>query len=144
MPSLPSLDLLSREARAELDAQERRGDALDTKAGVLLGFSGVIVGLTVSRLDGTIAHIASSFSALGALLASAGYLPRSFPTLRLRTLRDEYLMAEVGFTRLRLLDTRIAMYNQTQRTLARKARLVGASTVALGVGVALTVLAALI
>ena len=56
MPGLPSLSLLSDEVASELTAQERRGDALDTKAGVLLGFAGVLVGLTVGQLHGFVAH----------------------------------------------------------------------------------------
>ena len=47
---LPSLSLLNEAAIDELGAQERRADALDSKAGVLLGFAGVLVGLSVDKL----------------------------------------------------------------------------------------------
>jgi hypothetical protein len=53
MSGLPSLALLAEEAAAELAAQERRGDSLDSKAGIMLGFSGVLVALSVSSLSGT-------------------------------------------------------------------------------------------
>src|SRR4051794_18965428 len=141
MPGMPSLDLLSEEVTGELAAHERRYDALDTKAGVLLGFSGVIVALTAGNLDGFLAHIGTAFAGLAALLAGAGFIPRRFPAIALLTLRDRYLTAEPEFTRLRLLDTRIAMYRQIQTGLKWKARLVTASAITLGVAVLLTVVA---
>lgn len=141
MPGLPSLGLLGEEASAEVAAHERRYDALDTKAGVLLGFSGVIVALSAGNLNGALAHIGTAFAGMAAILAGVAFVPRRFPTIALLTLRDKYLTAEEEFTRLRLLDTRIAMYRQVQDRLKWKARLVTASALILGVAVALTVLA---
>ena len=42
VPALPSLDLLSEEVRDELAAQERRFDALDSKAGAFRRLLGMI------------------------------------------------------------------------------------------------------
>lgn len=141
VPGLPSLSLLAEEASAELAAQERRGDSLDSKAGILLGFSGVLVALSVSSLHGTLADIGASSAAAAAVFAGVAFLPRSYPTLALRRLRDSYLTADEEFTRLRLLDTRIAMYQRTEKLLAIKALLVTLAACALGVAVVLTVLA---
>ncbi len=141
MPGLPSLSVLSDETSAELAAHERRADALDSKAGVLLGFSGLIVALTTANLDAVVAHIGATFAGLAAILAGAAFVPRRFPALELLTLRNAYLTAEEEFTRLRLLDTRIAMYRQVQEGLKLKARLVTASALALCVAVVLTVIA---
>jgi hypothetical protein len=114
MPGLPSLSLLSDEVASELTAQERRGDALDTKAGVLLGFAGVLVGLTVDQLHGFVAHSGTVLAGVAALLAAVAFVPRSYPTLALRRLRETYLTADAEFTRRRVMDTRIAMYERTQ------------------------------
>jgi hypothetical protein len=141
MPGLPSLALLAEEAAAELAAQERRGDSLDSKAGIMLGFSGVLVALSVSSLSGTLADIGASVAATAAVSAGVAFLPRSYPTLALRRLRDSYLTADEEFTRLRLLDTRIAMYQQTEKLLAIKALLVTVAACTLGAAVVLTVLA---
>jgi hypothetical protein len=141
MPAMPSLDLLSQVVTAELEAHERRYDALDTKAGVLLGFAGVVVALTAGNLHGGWAHTGTAFAGLAALLAGGAFTPRRFPAVALLTLRDRYLTAEEDFTRLRLLDTRIAMYRQITRGLWRKAMLVTASALTLGVAVVLTVVA---
>lgn len=42
---LPSLDLIAEEADAQLRAQFRHFEGLDTKAGIVLGFAGVLVAL---------------------------------------------------------------------------------------------------
>ena len=141
---LPSLSLLNEAATDELGAQERRADALDAKAGVLLGFAGVLVGLSVDKLQGVLGQVATGVAVLAGLLAAAAFIPRAYPTLALRHLRDRYLTSEEDFTRLRLLDTRIAMYNSTQSRLNRKAQLVKASTVGLSLAVLLTLVASIV
>ena len=141
VPGLPSLELLAEEAAAELAAQERRGDALDSKAAVLLGFSGVLVALTASNLKGGTADAAAVAAGLAAPCAGAAFVPRSFPFLELRRLRDSYLTSEEDFTRLSLLDTRIAMYSETEAVLTLKALLVSVASIALGLTVVLAVIA---
>ena len=128
VPGLPSLQLLSETVEAELGVQERRGDALDSKAGVLLGFAGVLVALTVANLDGT-------WATTGAACAGAAAL------CPLRPLRRRYLTADEEFTRLSLLDTRIAMHHETLAHLRIKAYLVTGASLLLGAAVVLTVLA---
>ena len=103
-----SLELLAETVADELAAQERRGDALDSKAGVLLGFASVLVGLTSTNLHGSLAKLGLGFAAVAAICAVFAFVPRSYPTLKLRPLRRRYFAAEEEFTRLRLLDTRIA------------------------------------
>jgi hypothetical protein len=144
MPGLPSLSLLSDEVASELTAQERRGDALDTKAGVLLGFAGVLVGLTVGHLHGFVAHSGAVLAGVAALLAAVAFVPRSYPTLALRRLRETYLTADAEFTRRRVMDTRIAMYERTQGLLAVKARLVTAAAATLCVAVIVTVIGSIV
>lgn len=144
MAATSSLELLHVEITAELAAQERHATAIDAKAGVLLGFAGVLVGLSVGNLDGLLANVAAGAAGFAAFFAGWATLPRSFPTLNARKLRDKYLGAEEGFTRLRLLDTRIAIYSQTRAILKVKARLVTAATFFLGSAVILTVVAGIL
>jgi hypothetical protein len=144
LPSLPSLDLLDSESIRQLEVQERRSDSLDSKAGVVLGFAGVLVPLSIANLHSNVAHVGTGFAALAALLASVGFFPRNSPALNLRHLRDTYLTAEEGFTRLRVLDTRIAMYERTNRRLQVKATAVSSSMAALAVAVIVTVVAGIL
>lgn len=53
----PSLGLIASQVADELAWQERRGDALDSKAGVVLGFAGVLAGLSLARLNGTVGNV---------------------------------------------------------------------------------------
>ena len=67
-----------------------------------------------------------------------------FPALAPLRLRNSYLTAQEEFTRLRLLDTRIALYQETEGVLHKKAALVAAAAVLLGVGVILTVIGSML
>ena len=138
---MPSLQFLGDESARELETQDRRADALDSKAGIVLGFAGVLVPLSLANLHGNLAHVGTGFAALAALLASVGFLPRDTSALNLRQLRDSYLTAEETFTRLRVLDTRIAMYERTNKRLEVKAQIIISSVAALGLAVILTVIA---
>jgi hypothetical protein len=144
MPRMPSLSLLSDEVASELAAQERRGDALDSKAGVLLGFAGVLVGLTIGKLHGFVAHSGAVLAGVAGLLSAVAFIPRSYPTLALRRLREGYLTAETEFTRRRVMDTRIAMYERTQGLLQVKARLVTAAAAVLCTAVIVTVIGSIV
>ena len=141
---MPSLQFLGDESARELETQDRRADALDSKAGIVLGFAGVLVPLSLANLHGNLAHVGTGFAALAALLASVGFLPRDTSALNLRQLRDSYLTAEETFTRLRVLDTRIAMYERTNKRLEVKAQIIISSVAALGLAVILTVIAGIL
>jgi hypothetical protein len=104
---LPSLDLVADEVRSERDAQIRHADAVDAKAGIILGFSGAVAALTARDLDGARAPglIAAVLAALACLFV---LLPRRFPTWELQDLR-KYLRADREFTRLRTVGTGIVI-----------------------------------
>jgi hypothetical protein len=101
-----------------------------SKGGVLLGFAGVLVGLSIDKLPGVLGQVATGVAGVTAMVAAA-IVPRSYQTLSLRRLRDRYLTSEEEFTRLRVLDMRIAMYDRTQQPLAVKALLVRLAAVGL-------------
>jgi hypothetical protein len=85
-------------------------DSLDAKAGVVLGFSGVLIGLgaTAQSADSNtiVFQIGLGVAVAAAVLAVSAFLPRPYPTLALGPLRDNYLTEPKDYTRLRLLDTR--------------------------------------
>ena len=104
--ALASIDVVSGEVQHERDAHLRHTDAVDAKAGLVLGFSGVLVAVPATRLSGEL--VPGLLLALAAgLCALAVLLPQQFPTWELRDLRNRYLAAEEAFTRLHALDTTI-------------------------------------
>jgi hypothetical protein len=118
--SLPSLEILLDLNRAEREIQLTHFEALDAKAGVVLGFSGVLVALGV---DGTEWWSRSSLvvAVCAAALAVWAFWPRHLPAIMPTPLGD-YVGSEATFTMLRLLDTLELMINETATLLLKKSR----------------------
>lgn len=105
---LSSLELVASEVKSELEQQLRHFEGLDTKAGIVLGFAGVLVALS-GKVEPLVGRVGLGLAALAALLAVWAFFPRTFPVLDLSQLRERYLTAEPEFTALHLLDTRLEM-----------------------------------
>jgi hypothetical protein len=108
----------------ERDKQLGHFDALDTKAGVLLAFDGVLIlishGIRFAFLMPGIILASAS-----AALALAAFWPRRFPALEPEALR-KFLTYDRERTRLKLHDTiarTVAMGGQVLRTKARNLKL---------------------
>jgi hypothetical protein len=137
--SVRSLEIVGREVEAERMVQLAHFDAVETKAGVVLGFPGAIVALSL-RSSGILATVGRWAGVTSGLLALASFWPRKYWRADLRTLRDAYLAAEPVFTSLRLLDSQIVMVEQTHLTLARKVQFLKAAMVLLATAVFLSAL----
>lgn len=115
---LPSLPLVLHVLQASRDERRAHLDALDQKAGLALGFAGVLVTLSNGiaqpwRSLGTVAAIAAAVFALWA------FWPRPYPVLdRLR----KYLAAPLEKTELALVDALDEMDRRTARFADLKAR----------------------
>lgn len=127
---LPSLELIAREVRSERDTQFRHVDGVDAKAGVVLGFSSVLVAVGVGALDAY--RLPALVAALlGAGFAAAVFRTRRYPTWDVRDFRERRLRSESVFTELAILDTHIAMIEEQRRLLHRNTALLGRSLSAL-------------
>lgn len=127
---LPSLDVVLSETKAAVDDQSARISALDTKLGVLLGLSGVILaallGFPLIR-DGNVAtkHLLLAAVALvlvSLLSATWGYWIRTYRSLPdPRALREFYLTEEQRKTKLAVIDYLSEyVYAWNQRRIATK------------------------
>lgn len=143
MARFPSLELIAEAVATDQAAQLRHFESLDTKAGIVLGFAGVLVALgTGSQAElGIVALIVGAAAALFALLA---FVPRSYPVLELRKTRDRYLPSDPRFTKLHVIDTRIAIVEETSRLLMRKARWLKAAILMLALATGISVVDALL
>jgi hypothetical protein len=128
---LPSLDLVLDVLRA--GREERRGhfDALDQKAGLAIGFAGVLVTLSNDisepwRALGVVASVVS------AGLALSSFWPRRYEVLD--NVRD-YLAAPEAQTQLVLVDTLAVMNLRTDRSMGAKARRLKTALVSLSLAV---------
>ena len=89
-PGIRSLDVVLVEVRIERQAQLSHFEALDAKAGIVLGFAGALVALApnhyqVLPIVGRALAVASGFFALFT------FWPRRYRVLDLLALRDRYL-----------------------------------------------------
>lgn len=137
---LPSLEIVAGVARSERDKQMSHFDALDAKAGVLVGFAGVLVAL-LQGLAPAVTVAAAVLASCSGLTAVVSFWPRALPVLDVAHLR-RYIAAEPAFTELSLLDTMSEMLDEGAVLLARKGRtlktamaLLGAALAVVAVGV---------
>lgn len=120
MDGKSSLELLIELNQNERQLQLAHFDSLDTKAGLVLGFAGVLIAL--GNGSGTLAGIGSTtLAALAAVASVASFWPRRFASIDPTRLGD-YAGAELAFTQLTVLDTLELMLVETMDRLDMKAR----------------------
>jgi hypothetical protein len=133
---LPSVDLVASRVELQLEHQLKHFDGRDNKAGIVLGFAGVLGAIANGSEQLT---IAGRIAAVGAALLSLwAFLPRKYPVLDTRKLRDRYLRADPGFTKLHLLDTQMRMEEEASALLDRNASRLKLAVGLLAVGVLLS------
>ena len=119
-PRFPSLDLLLQVIMQERDKQLAHFDALDTKAGILLAFDGVLIVVSHSiRMDFLVPGIILASASAG--FAMLSFWPRNYPVLNPAGLR-KYLTYETEETRYKLHDATAEMVKRGSRVLEAKAR----------------------
>ncbi|MGI9193311.1 MAG: hypothetical protein ACR2FO_02200 [Actinomycetota bacterium] len=87
--TLQSLDIVAEQVRAVRSEQLKHFESLDTKAGVILGSAGATIAL-VGQLSGAERYIGSGLALVAALAALLAFVPRDFPVIQPRQLRDRY------------------------------------------------------
>ncbi len=128
---LPSIATVEEATQASLARQMVRADALDTKSGLILGASGVILAILANQIAGlqeardfTRYAAGGSFALLtiAVLCALRSLWIRSFDhPPGPQHLHDNYLMHPPGWTRLRVLDTQLLAHKKNDGILKDKA-----------------------
>jgi hypothetical protein len=145
LPAMPSLDLILEQVRDERAGQLSHADALDGKAGLVLGFAGVLITLGISDVANSWPVVMGMlFTALSGLLALAAFVPRPYQRLKMRHLRDAYLTHTSDYTKLRLLDTMIYHAENNAVRTRWKARFLYGAFLALATAVVFLSVGALI
>jgi hypothetical protein len=121
---LPSLGIVFTQVAAERETMNAHAESLDAKAGVVLGFAGVLVGLGATAqvaVSGRVSfQIGLAVAVVAAVLAAWAFLPRRYPVLEVERLRQALLTASEAETRLELLDTQIVMVKQAATLVRQK------------------------
>lgn len=118
---LPSLAVVEAVLVREEDSYRQRAQSIDTRLGLLLGAAGVFVAFVGSRpsIAGLVGQ-AVAVCAGGAAVHGMG--PRVDKGIAPRKLQDRYLAADPTLTRMRLLNTRLELYEKDETALFTKAR----------------------
>jgi hypothetical protein len=132
---LPSLNLLLDLVQSERDKQRAHFDSLDGKAGIILGFTGLIITLAPELPIGYVILVVLAALATAGL-ALAAFFPRKYPILEVGTMR-EYLTAQESDAKSTLHDTLAGMVVEGGKTLQRKGEWLTAAFIALGVTAAI-------
>jgi len=139
--SLPSLDLIADEARLQLEELVRHLDAVDAKAGIVLGASAAVAAIGAQHFT-VIRGPGMGLAVVAALIALAAIVPQRFATWDGAELRD-YIVSDPVFTKLALLDTSLVIMNRLRRLLQKKVSRFRTAAVMLGLAVAATSLGTL-
>ena len=140
---LPSLSRILDQVATERETMNAHAESLDTKAGVVLGFAGVLVGLGATAQaivsDKVVFQIGLGVAVLSAAFAAWAFLPRRYPVLEVYRLRQSYLTALEDETQLHLLDTLIEMVTEAAELVKHKGRRVKLSVGCLATSAGLVV-----
>jgi hypothetical protein len=146
--TLPSLLILVDQVASERATMDTRAESLDTKAGLVLGFAGVLIGLgataQASVSGNLIFQVGLGVAGLSALSAAWAFLPRTWPVLDVYQLRQSYLTTPKADTQLRLLDTQIEIVKNASVILQRKGFRVRTSVICLAISALLVVVGTLL
>lgn len=134
-----SLDVIEEYVRRELDAEERRADAVDGKAGLVLGFAGVLVSLGPGFVWPPLALAARVVAGLAGLLAVLAFVPRTLPFLDPRSLH-RHVDADPDATRRLVVTVCVGAYGRIRTTFERKVACLRRAVWLLILAVALSVL----
>lgn len=143
LAEVPSLKLVLDQVALERGAINAHTDSLDTKAGLVLGFAGVLVGLsaTAQQVDFSshLFRVGLRVAVLAAVLAALALRPR----FRYRPLNLDKYQGQVtnpeATTRNKLLWDQIAMVKKARKFSRTKQVLVFSSVVSLAVAAGLVV-----
>jgi hypothetical protein len=139
---MPSLEVLLDQVASERATISSHGESLDTKAGVVLGFAGVLVGLGATvqaAVSNTVVfRVGLGVAVVAALFAVWAFIPRRYPVLEVVPMRESLTWDE-AHTRLALLDTQIAMVEQAAALVKKKGWRIQAAVMCLAAAAALVV-----
>jgi hypothetical protein len=136
-PNWETLNIVRAELDIERGAQEQRSTSADTRAGLVVGFSGVMASIAISNRS-LLSLPGLALAVIAAILAATVLWPRLQRTVNPRALRNRYLAGPPDKIKLSVLDRRILDYEENQEQIKIKiARLKRAITVFVAAVVAL-------
>lgn len=114
----PSLDLVRAELDTQVEDQARKSTMFDTRAGFVIAFGGLLIGLTPQ--DPSMVSLIGRVAAIVAVAAAAWSLRyRVVGEINVESLRD-HMLDDPENTKLQVLDTRIWLLQQDEERFKDK------------------------
>ena len=135
--SIRAVDVLLDQVRLERTQQLQHFDALDSKAGILLGFAGALIALAPTGYD-LVLDAGRATALVAASFALWTFWPRFIPMADLYEMRQDFRASDEASTKLTLLDTQIEMIRTSRTVLRNKARRLKRAMASLGLASVLT------
>lgn len=140
-----SLDVVEDTVRREFDAQERRADAADTRAGLLLGVAGVlVVSLDPASVWLPLSLVARLLAGVAGLVAMRSFAAPGPPAMDLARLIENVAATDVRATRLLLLDSLVMANTDLGTSVLVKLAHLRLASVLLAAAVGATVVGAMV
>ena len=118
--SIQSLHVVMDELTRAQTSHEQRRASVETKAGLILGAAGVLVGLKSSEPT-VVGIVAQVLAAAAGVLAVSAIWPRAGGALSPMAYRMAYIHKPPGEAQLRALDTHILLLEDDEEKLKKKA-----------------------
>lgn len=141
----PSLHVVEPEIEALRGFQSQSNEVLDTKAGIVLGFSGAILAVLVTTQipeQSLVPLLGYGLLALAVVFGGAAMYAKPFrydpsPNILLNEYMDREPDAPGSGVREQILADKVKAYSENERLLGRKACLVNIAVACLAIGVIL-------
>ena len=141
---LETLELVYNEVKDALNMQFQLMEGLNTKASVIVGFVGVIIGISLNLYSGENTHlfIESMLFFLGAaFLSFSAYKVESYRRdLEPRKITEKYLREDDKKVKKQLIDNFIQSYKDNEIKIEKKAKYINYSFILLFIGLILLTL----
>ncbi|MGH3844699.1 MAG: hypothetical protein ACRDR6_13090 [Pseudonocardiaceae bacterium] len=118
-PNRETLNIVRAELDIEREAQDQRSASADTRAGLIVGFSGVMASIAVNSKS-LLTLPGLGLAVVAAVLATTVLWPRLQSTVSPRALRNRYLAGPPDVIKLSVLDKRILDYEENQEQIKIK------------------------
>ena len=143
-----TLDLVYNEVKDALNMQFQSMDGLNTKASVIIGFVGVIIGISLQLYSQSNSYLFGSCMTLFLISIVFSFSAYKIKSYRRdpepRDLTEKYLRADDKTVKKQLIDNFIASFEENKTNIEEKGKYINYSLILLFVGLIVLILSVIV